>query len=121
VLAGVFRYAARRAVALNLAISLVTVVGALLIRGETLSLTPLLELLPVAVAMIVGAVSAAYVGTARVHRVSEHLLERIILVFLVVIGTTLIVEAFLSRDYLTPPVAASAARQMTCRMSGDSS
>jgi Sulfite exporter TauE/SafE len=48
--------------------------------------------------MIVGAVSAAYVGTALVHRVSEHLLERIILVFLVVIGTALIVEAFLLRD-----------------------
>jgi uncharacterized protein len=98
VLAGVFGYAARRAVALNLAISLVTVVSALLIRGGTLSLTPLLGLLPIAVAMIVGAVSAAYVGTALVHRVSEHLLERIILVFLVVIGTALIVEAFLPRD-----------------------
>jgi len=33
VLAGVFGYAARRAVALNLAISLVTVVSALIIRG----------------------------------------------------------------------------------------
>src|ERR687897_2661206 len=98
VLAGVFSYTARRAVALNLAISLVTVVSALLIRGKTLSLTPLLGLLPIAVAMIVGAVSAAYVGTALVHRVSEHLLERIILVFLVVIGTALIVEAFLPRD-----------------------
>src|SRR5215210_8040436 len=98
VLAGVFGYAARRAVALNLAISLVTVVSALLIRGETLSLTPLLGLLPIAVAMIVGAVSAAYVGTALVHRVSEHFLERIILVLLVVIGTALIVEAFLPRD-----------------------
>ena len=59
VLAGVFGYAARRAVALNLAISLITVLSALLIRGETLSLTPLLGLLPIAVAMIVGAVSAA--------------------------------------------------------------
>jgi uncharacterized protein len=98
VLAGVFGYAARRAVALNLAISLVTVFSALLIRGETLSLTPLLGLLPIAIAMIVGAVCAAYVGTALVHRVSEHLLERIILVFLVVIGTALIVEAFLPRD-----------------------
>src|ERR671914_2735827 len=83
---------------MRLAISLVTVVSALLIRGGTLSLMPLLELLPIAVAMIVGAVSAAYVGTALVHRVSEHLLERIILVFLVVIGTALIVEAFLPRD-----------------------
>jgi uncharacterized protein len=98
VLAGVFGYAARRAVALNLAISLITVVSALLIRGGTLSFTPLLGLLPVVVAMIAGAVSAAYVGTALVHRVSERLLERVILVFLVVIGTALIVEAFLPQD-----------------------
>jgi uncharacterized membrane protein YfcA len=98
VLAGVFGYAARRAVALNLAISLITVVSALLIRGGTLSFAPLLGLLPVVVAMIAGAVSAAYVGTALVHHVSERLLERIILVFLVVIGTALIVEAFLPQD-----------------------
>jgi mannose/fructose/N-acetylgalactosamine-specific phosphotransferase system component IIC len=44
----------------------VTLVSALVIRGGTLSLTPLLGLLPVAVAMIAGAVSAAYVGTALV-------------------------------------------------------
>jgi uncharacterized protein len=98
VLAGVFGYAARRAVALNLAISLITVVSALLIRGGTLSFAPLLGLLPVVVAMIAGAVSAAYVGTALVHRVSESLLERVILVFLVVIGMALIVEAFLPQD-----------------------
>ncbi len=98
VLAGVFGYAAHRAVALNLAISLVTVVSALLIRGGTLSFAPLLGLLPVIAAMIAGAVSAAYVGTALVHRVSERLLERVILVFLVVIGAALIVEAFLPQD-----------------------
>jgi uncharacterized membrane protein YfcA len=98
VLAGVFGYAARRAVALNLAISLVTVVSALLIRGGMLSLVPLLSLAPVIVAMIAGAVSASYLGTALVHRVSEHLLERVILIFLVVIGTALIVEAFLPQD-----------------------
>jgi uncharacterized membrane protein YfcA len=33
-----------------------------------------------------------------VHRVSERLLERVILVFLVVIGTALIVESFLPQD-----------------------
>jgi len=98
VLAGVFGYRARRTVALNLAISLITVVSALLIRSGTLSLAPLLALLPVIVAMIVGSVSAAYVGTALVHWVSEHLLERVILVFLVVIGTALIVEAFLPQE-----------------------
>src|ERR687893_3026161 len=112
VLARVFGYAARRAVALNLAISLVTVVSALLIRGATLSFTPLLGLLPFVVAMIAGAVSAAYVGTGLVHRVSERLLERVILVFLVVIGTALIGEAFLPQDVPgllphPPPRAAS--------------
>ena len=98
VLAGVFGYAARRAVALNLAISLVTVVSALLIRGGALSFAPLLGLVPVIASMIAGAVSAAYVGTALVHRASERLLERVILVFLVVIGSALIVEAFLPQD-----------------------
>lgn len=98
VLAGVFGYATRNAVALNLAISLVTVVSALLIRGGTLSLAPLLALLPIIVAMIAGAVFAAYLGTALVHRVSEQLLERVILIFLVGIGSALTVEAFLTQD-----------------------
>ncbi|HET6658735.1 MAG TPA: TSUP family transporter, partial [Rubrobacter sp.] len=98
VLAGVFGYAARRAVALNLAISLVTVASALLIRAGTLSLTPVLGLLPVALAMMAGAVSAAFVGVALVHRISERLLERFILVLLVGIGVALVVEAFLPQE-----------------------
>lgn len=98
VLAGVFGYAARRAVALNIAISLITVASALLIRGGTLSLSPLLALLPVVFAMTLGAVLSAYLGTALVHRVSEESLERVILVFLIVIGLALIVEAFLPQD-----------------------
>src|SRR3712207_3935626 len=98
VLAGVLPYPARRAVALNLAISLVTVVSALLIRGGTLSLAPVLDLLPVALAMIAGSVSAAFVGVALVHRISERLLERFILVLLVGIGVALVVEAFLPQE-----------------------
>jgi uncharacterized protein len=94
VLAGVFRYPARRAVSLNLAISLVTVVSSLLIRGSTLSLAPVLDLLPVALAMIGGSVSAAFVGVALVHRISERVLEHFILVLLVGISTALIVESF---------------------------
>lgn len=104
VLAGIFGYAARRAVALNLAISLVTVVSALLIRGGTLSLAPVLGLLPVALAMMAGAVSAAFLGVALVHRISERLLERFILVLLVGIGTALVVEGgVLAAGDLRPP------------------
>jgi uncharacterized membrane protein YfcA len=98
VLAGAFRYPARRAVALNLAISLVTVVSALLIRGGTLSLAPVLGLLPVVLAMMAGAVSAAFLGVALVHRISERMLERFILVLLVGIGVALVVEVFLPQD-----------------------
>src|SRR5919112_1018780 len=98
VLAGVFEYRACRAVALNLAISLITVVSALPIRAGTLSVAPVVALLPVMIAMIAEAVSATYLGTAFVHRISEELLKRIILVLLVVAGTGLIVEAFLPQE-----------------------
>lgn len=95
VLAGVFGYAARRAVALNLAISLITIISALLIRAGTLSLAPVISFFGVALAMIAGAVCAAYIGVGLVHRIDERLLERMILVLLLVIGAALIVEAFL--------------------------
>ena len=93
-----FGYRACWAVALNLAISLITVVSALPIRADTLSVAPVVALLPVMIAMIAGAVSAAYLGTAFVHRISEELLKRIILVLLMVAGTGLIVEAFLPQE-----------------------
>lgn len=95
VLVGVFRYAARRAVSLNLAISLITIASALAIRSGTLSFQPVLELLPVVLAMILGAVTSAYVGVSLVHRISERLLERVVLALLMVLGTGLIVESFL--------------------------
>ncbi|WP_119065653.1 sulfite exporter TauE/SafE family protein [Rubrobacter indicoceani] len=95
VLVGVFRYAARRAVSLNLAISLITIASALAIRSGTLSLEPVFSLTPVILAMIAGAVTSAYVGVSLVHRISERLLERFIFVLLIVLGTGLVIESFL--------------------------
>ncbi|MGI8649793.1 MAG: sulfite exporter TauE/SafE family protein [Rubrobacter sp.] len=95
VLVGVFRYAARRAVSLNLAISLITIASALAIRSGTLSLEPVLSLTPAILAMIAGSVTSAYVGVSLVHRISEQLLERLIFVLLIVLGTGLIIESFL--------------------------
>lgn len=98
VLAGPLSYPARQAVPLNLAVSLATILTSFLIRGRTLSLTPVLALWPVIAALIVGAVVAAFFGTALVHRVANEQLERVILVFLVVIGLALVVEAFLPQE-----------------------
>lgn len=98
VLAGPLGYIARQAVALNLAVSLVTVTASLAIRGSTLSLTPIIVLLPPMLAMIAGALITAFVGTGLVGRLSNERLERVILVFLVVIGGMLIIEGFLPQQ-----------------------
>lgn len=98
VLTGVLGYRPRQAVAVNLAVSLITVTAAAVIRGSTLEWQPVVELLPVAAAMTAGAVLAAYVGIGVVHRLPETGLRRLILVLLVAVGLALIVEAFLPQD-----------------------
>jgi len=95
VLAGPFRYPARQAVPLNLAVSLATLAGSLATRAWTLSLDPIRPLLVPVLAIITGAIVAAFFGTALAHRISNHLLEQVILILLVTIGAGLIVEAFL--------------------------
>ena len=98
VLAGPLGYPARQAVPLNLAVSLVTILAAVLIRGQTLNLVPVLALWPEILALIMGAVVAAFFGAALAHRVTNEQLERIILFFLVAIGLALMVEAFLPQE-----------------------
>ena len=95
VLAGPLRYAARQAVPLNLAVSLVTLVVSLTIRAGTLSLDPLAPFGPAIVAMIAGALVTAWLGPALAARLSNERLEAVILVLLLAIGTALIVESFL--------------------------
>jgi uncharacterized protein len=78
ILVQVFGYRAPRAVALNLAISLITVASALAVRSGTLALAPLGDLASVMAAIAGGAMVAAWVGVGFVHRVSERTLERVI-------------------------------------------
>lgn len=95
VLAGPLGYPARRAVALNVAISLITLLASLAIRSRTLTLAPIVPLLLPMTAMIAGAMITAFIGTALVGRLSNERLEQVILVFLVLIGSLLIIEGFL--------------------------
>jgi len=97
VLVGPLRYAARAAVPLNLAVSLVTISTSLLGRTSALP-TMRLDALGVPIAgLIAGAVITAFIGPALASRLSDERLENIILVLLVGIGTALIVEAFLPK------------------------
>jgi len=105
VLAGPLRYPAHRAVPLNLAVSLITVVTSLVIRGWTLSFDALAPYLPAIAALVAGAVVMAFVGASLAARISAAQLERAILVLLLLIGTALIVEGFLpaALPALLPP------------------
>lgn len=80
VLAGPLKYSAQRAVPLNLAISLVTLAVSLVIRGRTLSFTPLSPYVPAIGSLIAGAVITAFIGATLASRLSKQQFERIILI-----------------------------------------
>lgn len=99
VLAGPLGYSAKQAVPLNLAVSLVTIIVALLIRGQTIPMAGLLPFRPVLAALIAGAMITAYLGATWVRHISNERLERTILVLLVTIGIALLIEAFLPQSF----------------------
>src|SRR5215210_3725061 len=95
VLAGPLGYSARKAVPLNLAVSLITLIVSLAIRSRALSFYSIIPFRYAIFAMIMGAVVAAFFGTELAGKLSDEKLERVILVLLVSIGMLLIVEGFL--------------------------
>jgi uncharacterized protein len=98
VLAGPLAYPIRKAVPLNLAVSLTTIIASLLIRWRTLSLAALTPFWPAMLALIGGAVVGAFFGASLSGWLSNEQLERVILVLLVSIGCALIVEGFLPQE-----------------------
>ena len=96
ILAGPLRYPAPQAVPLNLAVSLITIIAALAIRGQTLSLAVVAPLNAAIWSLVAGAVVTAFWGASLASRLSKTQLERIILVLLVTIGGALIFEGFLA-------------------------
>lgn len=94
VLKAALGYPTLRAVALNLAVSLVTLVASLAIRARSTSLEALEPLLPVMGGLVAGAMLGANTGAAYASRISVARLERLIMILLVAIGGALVVEAF---------------------------
>lgn len=94
VLVGLFKYSARQAVSLNLAVSLITLLSSLIFRLPNAPFSQLLPLLPVIIVFIAGGMSGAYIGALYVKKISEHTLEKVILCLLLFIGLLLIGESF---------------------------
>jgi uncharacterized membrane protein YfcA len=98
VLVGPLGYSARKAVPLNLAISLVTLGVALAVRGRTITLNQLMPMIPAMLSLISSAMLAAFWGAGWTARISIEVLKRTILFLLLVIGIALIVEGFISGE-----------------------
>jgi uncharacterized membrane protein YfcA len=98
VLAGPLGYTARRAVPLNLAVSMVTIATSLAIRSRTMDTGPVSDLSTPIASLILGAVVAAVFGTSLFRKLSDERLERLILGLLLIVGVALIAESFLPQE-----------------------
>jgi uncharacterized protein len=98
VLAGPLGYSAKQAVPINLAVSMATLLAALIIRGRTLSFEPVVPFIPAVLALISGAVFSAYWGATWAVHFTNQRLEQVIFYLLGIIGTALIIESFLPQE-----------------------
>ncbi|MDD2370959.1 MAG: sulfite exporter TauE/SafE family protein [Firmicutes bacterium] len=94
ILVGLFKYRPRKAIALNILISLITVLSSLFFRFGKFNISTLTPLLLIIVSIIAGSMTGAFFGADLSSKVSEKLLKRIILGLLICIGSLLIFESF---------------------------
>jgi uncharacterized membrane protein YfcA len=93
ILVGYFRYHLLDAIALNLAISLLTVVAAAGSRVAIARLVPDASVLPIGLAMMLGGMLGAVVGSRWLGRVPERRLHTVVRTLLIGIGLLLIAES----------------------------
>jgi uncharacterized membrane protein YfcA len=105
-LVGVLGLTPHRAVPVNLAISLCTLVAALPARFYTLNAAALVPHIAETAAIALGAVAAAWFGAGILRRLSPDALARLIFVLLLMLGAAMIAEAWieLAGDGLLPAV-----------------
>ncbi|KMT22545.1 sulfite exporter TauE/SafE family protein [Clostridium cylindrosporum] len=94
VLLGMLKLSARKAVAMNIAISLITIISSIIFRIPKISISTLLPLSLVMFSIIVGSMTGAYFGADFSKKVTESLLKNTILILLIFIGCLLICEGF---------------------------
>lgn len=94
VLVGIFKYSAYKSVALNLAVSLVTVISSLCFRLPNTNINSIKPLWSLILTMIFCSMIGSYLGAHFSKRVTENSLKKVILVLLVFIGLLLIIEGF---------------------------
>jgi len=91
-LVGALRFSPRDAVAVNLVASFAVLAAAFPFRAAVVPLDAIIPHLPAIGGMLAGSMSAAWVGAGWLHRISDRVLGRLILILLVVLGIVLIAE-----------------------------
>jgi uncharacterized protein len=91
-----FSKPAKRAVALNMLISLITVISASYFRLNNLDMSILYPQIFLMIAIIIGSTTGAYYGIELSTKISDVLFKKVLLTLLVIMGLLLISESFIS-------------------------
>jgi ABC-type sulfate/molybdate transport systems ATPase subunit/uncharacterized membrane protein YfcA len=112
ILVGYFRYGLLGAIALNLAVSLLTVVAAAASRVLLAREVPDASMLPVGIAMMLGGMLGAAAGSHWLARTSERALHTAVRTLLIGIGLLLMLESVTPWESSGLPVGPAAAAVM---------
>lgn len=95
VLVSGFHFPLRRAITMNLVISLITVTFSLLFRASTIPFSQILAHTPALLNLLAGSLIGSFVGVNFATRASERVLNRAVILLLVVLSFVLIGHEFL--------------------------
>ncbi len=91
-----FSKTAKKAVALNMLISLITVVSAIYFRSCNFDISIIVPQVLLMVAIIVGSTTGAYWGIGMLTKISDTLFKKVLLTLLLIMGLLLISESFIT-------------------------
>ncbi len=91
-----FNKKAKKAVALNILISLITVLSAIYFRMNNFDISFIYPQIILMLAIIAGSIPGAYFGIEISTKISDILFKKLLLILLLVMGLLLIVESFIT-------------------------
>lgn len=90
ILVGVFNYRTLQAIIINLLVSLVTVTFSFIFRSGAIGLGNVVSNLPIIINILAGSLIGSYFGVQYATRINERALNRIVVIFLIIISFILI-------------------------------
>ncbi|MGA9380023.1 MAG: TSUP family transporter, partial [Phormidium sp.] len=90
ILVGVFNYRTLQAIIINLLVSLVTVTFSFIFRSGVIGLGNVVANLPIILNILAGSLIGSYLGVQYATRINEQTLNRIVVIFLILISFVLL-------------------------------